>query len=120
MGADVRLEDVARAFRGWRRDKRTKGIPEELWARAAGAAHEHGVTETARRLRLNHARLKERCERERRDVGFVELAASELPLAGESVVELEDGAGMRLRLVLRGASVAEVTAAARELWSTTR
>ncbi len=38
MGADVRLEDVARAFRGWRRDKRTKGIPEELWARAAGAA----------------------------------------------------------------------------------
>ena len=116
----MELEEVERAFLEWRRDRPTREIPEELWRRAADATHRHGLSETATRLRLNHTRLKERCERETRGAGFVELAAGELPFTGESIVEVEDGSGSRLRLVLRGASVTAVTAAAKELWSVMR
>jgi len=122
MGAEIRIEDAERAFRSWRQGRRASGgrIPEELWEQAASVASVHGVTKTAERLRLNGTRLKERCEREARGRGFVELAASELPHPGEFVVELEDAAGFRLRVVLRGVSIATVTAAAKELWSMTR
>jgi hypothetical protein len=114
------LDEAERAFGEWRRNKRTKEIPEQLWARAVRVASVHGLTRTATRLRLNATRLKERCEGEVSGGGFVELAASELKLGDESVVEIEDAAGARLRLVLRGASLAAVTAAAKELWSATR
>lgn len=117
---DHRIEDVERGFREWRRSRPTKAIPDELWERAACVARVDGVTKTAERLHLNPTRLKERCERASRAVGFVELAASELPFAGESVVELENASGSRLRLVLRGASVAAATAVAKELWSAMR
>jgi hypothetical protein len=95
-------------------------IPEELWGLAVRVASVHGVTKTAARLRLNGTRLKERCALDAQGTGFVELAASELSLAGESVLELESAEGSRLRLVLRGASVASVTAAAKALWSVMR
>ena len=123
MDGHVRIEEVERAFGAWRRGKATNGgrdaIPEELWAQAARVASVHGVTKTAARLRLNATRLKERCELERSQ-GFVELAASELPYTGESVIELQDAEGMRMRVLLRGASVSAVTAAAKELWSMKR
>jgi hypothetical protein len=123
MGAVVRIEEVEQAFRCWRRSSRTRGgrkrMPERLWVEAARVARVHGVTKTAERLRLNSTRLKEWCERGARSEGFVELAASELALGAESVVELESAAGSRLRLVLHGASVAAVAAAAKELWGVT-
>jgi uncharacterized phosphosugar-binding protein len=119
--------EAERAFTEWRQRRgsgASKAIPEELWARAVGLARVHGATRTAKRLRLNQARLKQRSEARDRD-GFVELAASDLPLVtesvvGESVVELEDAAGARMRLTLRGVSLAAVTAAAKELWGAAR
>jgi len=122
MGEESGLKDAERAFQGWRRSRRTSGgrIPEDLWAKAASVARVHGVTKTADRLRLNGTRLKERCELDADGRGFVELAASELPLVGEFVVELENAEGVRLRLLLRGASVEVVVAAAKELWRASR
>jgi len=122
MGGEVELEEAARAFRLWRQGGRASGgrIPDGLWARAARVANVHGVTKTAERLGLNSTRLKERCKIEARGRGFVELAASELAMTSEHVVEIESAEGSRLRLVLRGASVAAVTAAAKELWSVAR
>lgn len=123
MDQGIRIEDVERAFRSWRRGKGAgspKAIPEELWEQAVALAGVYGPTATAQLLRLNYAKLKHRCEREPSNGGFVELAASELSHAGESVVELESAAGSRLRLVLHGASVATVTAAAKALWSVAR
>jgi len=120
MGGE--MEDAERAFRSWRQSRRASGgrIPDELWAQAASVASVHGVTKTAERLRLNGTRLKERCGREDRGTGFVELAANELSLAGECVLEVEDAKGIRLRLVLRGASASAAVAAAKELWGATR
>jgi hypothetical protein len=123
----VGIEDAERAFQDWRRQRVTgAAIPEALWERAADVARVHGVARTARRLRLNQTRLKHRCDAVPQGrVDFVEIRASELTanehmVVGESVVELEDATGNRLRLVLRGASVAAVTAAAKELWGSAR
>lgn len=116
------IGDTERAFRDWRRCRVVgAAIPEALWERAAEVARVDGVAETARRLRLNQTRLKRRCDDTAREsVGFVELTANELSGAGESVVEIEEAGVRRLRVVLRGASVAAVTAAAKELWGAAR
>ncbi len=120
MRNESRLDEAERAFEDWRQNKQSKAIPEELWTLAAGVARDHGVTRTAERLRLNPSRLKLRLARDARDTGFVELAASDLHLGGECVLEIDSAAGSRLRLLLRGASVAAVTATVKELWSATR
>lgn len=123
--AGVRMEDAERAFKEWRREKDAGGprlIPESLWRKAVALARVRGVSETAQRLRLNHGELKRRVDTAPAPVsqGFVELTPGQLPPAGEAVVEVEAVEGPRLRLVLRGVSVAEATAAARELWSVAR
>jgi hypothetical protein len=106
----------------WRAGKRRQGqpVPEALWSRAVDAARVHGTTRTARRLGLNHSVLKQKIERatagEASAPGFVELPPGLLRPAN-STLELEDVKGIRLRLVLPGASPQEVAAAARELWS---
>jgi len=118
------LQEAERAFRDWRRTKRPgdpRPIPRELWELAVGVASSYGPTKTAQRLRLNYRELKLRCEAQAGSAdGFVEVAPRELSLAGEAVVEVEDARGRRVRLVLRGLSAAEVTAAAKELWSIAR
>lgn len=114
----VELEIVARGFANWRARKGTsEPVPEGLWASAVKAARVHGTTTTARRLGLNHSHLKSRLEgRKAPTQEFVELTAG-LAASAESVVEVEDGAGFRMRLHLRGGTPAEVAAAARELWA---
>lgn len=122
----VRLEDAERAFKEWRREKDAGGprlIPEPLWRKAVALARARGVSETAQRLRLNHGELKRRVDAAPAPVSpsFVEISPSQPPPpAGEAVVEVEVVEGPRLRLVLRGVSVAEATSAARELWSVVR
>jgi hypothetical protein len=115
-----RLEDVARAFGRWRASKESPSqrIPELLWARAVAAARVHGSTRTARTLRLNPSVLKRRLEQEESSSAreFVELPLG-LLATRESVLELEDVTGVRLRVVFPNARPHEVAAAARELWS---
>lgn len=122
----IKLDQVERAFVGWRAKKNFREhLPEALWAKAVRAAREHGTTRTARLLRLNHSALKRRVVERYGPPAepaqtFVELPA--ISGAGphvqqEATVEVEDAAGFRLRLVLRGLGPQEVAAAARELWS---
>lgn len=129
MKLKIKLEDVERAFRRWRRDKRSgERIPEDLWLQAVSAAEAHGMTATAHALSLNHSHLKQRCESlppaspaVSPSAEFVEFPAAGLLFGGhESLVEVEDASGSRVRLVLRGVSAAEVAAAAKELWSVVR
>jgi hypothetical protein len=123
----AKLELVARGFADWRARKGTSDrVPAELWTSAVEAARVHGTTTTARRLRLNHSVLKRRVDGAGTGAGagraqrFVELPMSRVdaaaPSPSESCVEVEDGAGFRMRLLLRGATPLEVAAAARELW----
>jgi hypothetical protein len=128
----IKLSDVAQAFEQWRAEKvGKKPLPEALWAQATEAAREHGTTRTAQLLRLNHSALKRRLAADRGGKKaesalvpaqtFVELpsgASAGWPCPPrEATLEVEDAAGFRLRLVLRGLEPREVAAAARELWS---
>jgi hypothetical protein len=128
----VKLNEVAQAFGRWRAEKvGNEPLPESLWVQAAEAAREHGTTRTAQLLRLNHSALKRRVTAGRgREGAASALLPSrsfvELPLAAgagwpcpprEATLEVEDAAGFRLRLVLRGLEPREVAVAARELWS---
>lgn len=121
----VKLEQVERAFVGWRaRKKAGEHAPEQLWAKALDAARVHGVTRTARVLKLNHSVLKRRLALAAApsDASAAVPAQTfvELPpvWAGrqEATVEVEDAAGFRLRLVLRGLDPREIAVAAGELW----
>ncbi len=121
-GRGIRLEDVRRAFARWRRNKGAPGepIPEALWARAVEAALAHGPTKTARKLGLNHSALRRRLEAHKAATPeFVEFPLGAV-VGTESIVEIEDVHGVRLRVVMRGALAAEVVDAARELWSARR
>lgn len=118
----LRLEVVASRFAEWRAKKAgSDRVPDELWASAVEAAQVHGTTATARRLGLNHSILKRRIEGDNATTQqFVELPLNRLvetAIETESVVEVEDGAGFRMRLLLRGATPVEVATAARGLWS---
>ena len=127
----VKLGDVKRELARWRASKEWRGepMPEALWARAVAAARTHGRSKTARQLGLNHSVLKRRAEQSHAAPVFVELplgdvfgsrAELEPTIETASTIEVEDAAGSRLRLVLRGALPHEIAAAARELWSARR
>jgi len=118
------LEPVRQRFEAWRRTRTQRRIPDRLWSEAARVAAEHGVSRTARALRLNEQALRERMrasvriERARATastrVGFVELAP--MPLAADSagyVLEVESPRGHRLRLEVRGTDGLDVAALAR-------
>jgi len=120
------LGTAEKKFELWRRN-RSGGdrIPEALWQAAVEAAEEHGPSKTAKALRLDYYKLKARLglptkkQEGPKDRGFLEvpLFAS---TTGESVLELEDREGARLRVVLKGTKTAELESLARAFWDMAR
>lgn len=115
--AGNRLREAKRQFARWRRGRQRPGrIPTELWVLAAETAAEHGVQETARRLRLNVERLEQWVAQGRRgcgpgesaDADFVELPSLPLGSPGECQLEMEDPSGRKVRISLKGAAVAQL------------
>jgi hypothetical protein len=47
----------------------------------------------------------------------VELASSSLPIASECVIELEDAAGSRMRVQVKGLNLPDVRALSRDFWN---
>lgn len=108
----------------WRRSsRRGKPMPEELWLLAVALAGEHGVSKTARSLRLGYYALKERVAAagapnvsERRPA-FVEMALGPLmPVTAACVMELADARGVKLRVELPQRSSEEIASVVRALW----
>ena len=132
---DRRLAAVHEEFQEWRRSSR-KGsrIPEPLWDAAAGLSGQHPVAEIARLLRLDYVKLRDRIRslgctgREtgrlkpagRVGSGFVEVGVVPGRSNGESVMEVEDGTGRKLRMHLQGFSGVEVAEVAKVLWERSR
>lgn len=123
----------------WRERAGGRGsrIPEELWSEAIGLARAEGVYATAKALRLNYERLRERVTgagdagkvggkstRETRATrselmssGFIDLGMAPLGGGGKTVVEIEGRDGVRLRIDVGGASGVDVVELARAFWS---
>jgi len=116
------LARASAEFEGWRESREQRRIPDWLWSQAVRVAAAHGVSRTARALRLNAQALRERMEGAASApgtaapvarTGFVELRMP--PMAGASgyVLELESARGARLRLEVRGGGSLDVVALAR-------
>lgn len=103
----------------WRRTRTAGGrIPEKLWTLAVKLAEAHGVSRTATLLKLDYDSLKERVERKHSDSApapgtFVEFCPPSPTVAGECVIEFEDGLGANLRVHLRGYDAPDVVALGR-------
>ena len=118
---------VRERFESWRRTKLGRErIPERLWTAAVRLCAQHRVHRVARWLRLNDSALRARVQSAGRGLGakkgaapaFVEWVSTapltSPPVAGaEYVLELQDGADLRIRV--RGAGIHDVAALARLL-----
>ena len=127
------MRRLYRRFERWRSAHTGRlPIPERLWTAATELAREHGVFPTAKALRLEYGKLKQRVEavvpaakaraavsrrtRSRpRPPTFVELLAPRPGSSPECRVEQEGPRG-RMRVEFKGLATAELVALSRALW----
>ena len=119
----VDLTVAQRSFEHWRRNRRTRRerIPERLWRMAVAAAAIRGVGATARQLRLNPRKLKERMPAaeqaaEHEKPHFVEWPWVEGTALPECVLEAEAPGGTKLRIHLKATATLQAAALGRMLW----
>ena len=120
------LVGVQRRFAQWRRTrKRGARIPESLWALAVKLSATHGFHPTAKALGLDYYGLKKRVAQTAAtptvatppNGTFVELATPLLASPRECIIELENVAGARMRVHVKGGDAPDLVALARSLWS---
>lgn len=129
------IERVRRQLEQWRRRRdRGRRIPGPLWKAIVELARRHGVSRTARALRVDYYSIRKRLEGTEptlpaigpRASGaasgarFVELALGAMPGAPACVLEVEDGRGARLRLELQGLGAVELAGVVRSVWGEAR
>ena len=116
--------DLAKArerFAAWRRTKQPRSrIPQALWKLAVKLAGTHGLARTVSVLKLDYYALKKRLEQAHGDgneATFIEVASAPLAASGECVIELEDGAGARMRVTVKGHAVPDLSALVGGFWN---
>jgi hypothetical protein len=106
-----------RRFDEFRRRHRPRApVSKELWSLAVDLAREHGLKRTARALGLDYYSLKKRVDAAG-DPGnkpeFIELLPAGFPPGPECTIELEDAAGAKMRIHLKGADLPDLADMAR-------
>jgi hypothetical protein len=114
------VEATRERFEKWRSERPSNAspIPADLWAAAARCARQFGYYRTAQVLGLDSGKLKRQAKalgkRPRKSVpGFVELVAPGRGALAECVLELENRAGAKLRIELRGSAIPDLIDLAR-------
>jgi hypothetical protein len=109
-----RLETVRRRLERWRRRRRhpRAPLPPDLWAAAVALVPAHGLSGTARALRLGYGALKQHVEAasgrpRRRQAAFLELAVPPAPRRDAWAIEIE-GAGTIVRLRLNDLALTDL------------
>ena len=134
VAVSPQIEGVARRLERWRRHRKQHApIPEVLWSAAVRLAEEYGPSRAARLLRLSYGSLKKRMEigaasragssaqlTQKVTPAFVEFVGPATGLLRECTVELEHPGGDKMRLELKGAGAAELSALASSFWSVAR
>ena len=119
------LSIARRQLDQWRKQQSgRKRLPRELWSNAVALARKHGINRTARTLGLKYDSLKKHLEAalpESSGPGtagpeFLELLPrTMMPSSLECMIELEDGSGGKMRMHVKGASMADLASLARGL-----
>ena len=131
----ARLAVVQRRFEAWRKAHKARSrIPDCLWGSAVRAAGRYGLHCTAKALRLDYYALKKRGERGTSTRGglatvpirtaepaainsFVELPSPIVGGGGECLLELENAAGAKMRVHLKGIAMPDLAALSRSFWN---
>ena len=125
MGTSKLPSDLVRArrrFQAWRTQRQAGDrIPASLWRLAVRLVSSHGLSRTAGALRLDYYTLKKHAEAARQDVpasgpAFLELPAPAL-VSKQCLLELDNNAGVRMRLQLLGYDAHDIQTLARTLWN---
>ena len=121
----VPLEQTRQRFEQWRRKRKARTrIPEPLWDAAVRMANRYGIWQTSKALRVAYYALQERVEKEANATSLPNGSQSkfiELPVASgvdtpQCTVELEDGAGAKMRIHLQGVEAPDLVALSRSFW----
>jgi hypothetical protein len=106
----------------WRNQQQgRKRLPQELWSQAVVLAREHGINKTAHTLGLKYDSLKKHLEATPRGASgrgtagpeFLELLPRTMMSSSlECMIELEDGSGGKMRMHVKGASLADLASLA--------
>ena len=120
--AAVDIEEVRRQLEEWRGSHaRRARLPEQLWAAAVAVARQQGLYQTARALRLDYTRLKQRLQgsagaKASALPAFVELIAPGGTNVSEWVVEMEGRRGGKVRIQWKAAVPPDLVGLSRILW----
>jgi hypothetical protein len=131
----ARLAAVRRRFQAWRETHKPRSrIPDPLWRSAVRVVGVYGLNRTARALQLDYYALKKRIEQEAPVNGstatapaavskaevvtpFLELVPPLSVGASECVLELENAAGAKMRVHLKGVASPDLAALSRSFWN---
>ena len=120
----IEMEEARKRLEEWRsKQVHRSRIPETEWAAAVELARRHGGNQTSRILRLDYGKLKKLLETGEGAVGhkhsamkFMELIAPQTVTVAECSIEVEGPRG-KLKIQLKGTTMADVAALSRALWS---
>ena len=119
----IEMEEARKRLEEWRsKQVHRSRIPETEWAAAVELARRHGVNQTSRILRLDYAKLKKLLEtgggavHNHSAMEFMELIAPQTASLAECSIEVENPRG-KLKIELKGTTIADVAALSRALWS---
>ena len=114
------VAEVRDQLESWRQTRAKRSpIPEPIWEAAAALAAEHGLHRVAKALRLNYPDLKRRVQATATAAGpaakmlppaFVELTGALSLPAAPCVVEMENRAGVRMKITVREPGGADLAA----------
>jgi hypothetical protein len=103
------LSEVKELIEAWRQNRlKRRPMPEELWEAAAGLSKEYSLHQISKALRLNHTALKKRVLPDKASAPkepipmFIELEVPREPVMAECIIEMQDGAGGKMRMQFRG------------------
>ena len=125
----IEMEEARKRLEEWRSKQVHRGrIPETEWAAAVELARRHGLNQTSRILRLDYGKLKKLLEtgggavrhkhsgHKHSGMNFVELITPQTASLAECSIEVESPRG-KLKIQLKGTTMADVAALSRALWS---
>jgi len=105
------LADVQKKFETWRESRKKRSqVPKKLWKAAIELTSDYTIHEISKALGINCLRLKKRILSSRGDQSvikksppsFIELNLENNIFTAESIVEIENKAGSRMKMYFRG------------------
>ena len=115
----AKVEQVREQLECWRRTRQQRSpIPEAIWGEAAGLARECGVSAISKALRLSYPDLKRRSRTmapadlpaKISPPAFLELACGPSLAPAPCVVEMENSAGVKMKISLRQGGAVDLAA----------